>query len=171
MKARMLALACLLPLAIGLAQPRSAAAANHVSRNEAAIRRVYEGWAKALQARDIEGIMSFYAPDVVAYDIVPPLRYRGKDAYRKDYEEFLDLFDGPMEVEFRDLTVVAGRDVGFIHGLERVRGTMKNGQKFDAWIRVTSGLRKLNGQWLIVHDHVSVPADFDSGKAVLDLQP
>ena len=33
------------------------------------------------------------------------------------------------------------------------------------------GLRKMNGHWLIVHDHVSVPTDFESGKAMLDLKP
>jgi hypothetical protein len=29
----------------------------------------------------------------------------------------------------------------------------------------------MNGKWLIVHDHISVPADFESGKAMLDLKP
>jgi ketosteroid isomerase-like protein len=61
--------------------------------------------------------------------------------------------------------------VAFIHALERMSGTLKNGQKSDVWVRATSGLRKINGKWLIVHDHISVPADLDTGKAVLDLKP
>jgi len=48
---------------------------------------------------------------------------------------------------------------------------MKNGQPSDMWLRATSGLRKMNGKWLIVHDHVSVPIDFETGKAVLELKP
>jgi uncharacterized protein (TIGR02246 family) len=143
------------------------------SRDEAEIRALYDRWAKAFRAHDVDGILSVYAtgPDLVAYDIVPPLQYRGSDAYRKDYEEFLGQYDGPIDTEFRDLRIVAGGDVAFIHCLERIRGTLKNGQKSDVWVRATSGLRKLGGRWRIVHDHISVPADFESGKAVLDLKP
>ena len=139
--------------------------------NEAEIRDVYDRWAKAFKARDLDGIMSVYAPEVVAYDVVPPLRFVGKEAYRTDYQEFFKQFDGPLDVEYRDMRIVAGREVAFIHALERLSGTTKNGQKSDLWLRVTSGLQKINGKWFIVHDHVSVPADFETGKAVLDLKP
>ena len=139
--------------------------------NEAEIRQALDRWAKAFRAHDVNGVMSMYAPDVVAYDFVTPLQYVGRDAYRKDYEEFLALFDGPIEVEFRDMKVVAGADVGFVHTLEHLSGTMKNGQKIDFWGRCTSGFRKINGKWLDTHDHCSVPSDFDSGKALLDLKP
>jgi ketosteroid isomerase-like protein len=50
-------------------------------------------------------------------------------------------------------------------------GTLKGGQKSEVWLRVTSGLRRINGRWLIIHDHISAPADFATGKAVLDLKP
>lgn len=152
---------------------KSTASKTKMTSSEAEIRDVYDRWAKAFKARDLDGIMSVYAPDVtvVSYDVVPPLQYVGKEAYRKDYEEFLKQFDGPLDVEYRDMRVVAGRDVAFIHALERLSGTMKNGQKSDLWVRATSGLQKINGKWFIVHDHVSVPADFETGKAALDLKP
>jgi len=141
--------------------------------NEAAIRELYDRWASAFRARDIDGIMSVYTPGdaVVAYDIVPPLQYVGKEAYRKDYEVFLAQYDGPIDIEYRDLRIVASGNVAFLHALERISGTMKNGQKSDIWVRATSGLRKIKGKWLIVHDHISVPFDLNTGKAVLDLKP
>jgi len=144
------------------------------SNNDTAqIREMYDGWAKAFRVKDIDGIMSFYAPgdEVVAYDIVPPLQYRGAASYRKDYETFLGMYEGPLGVEFRDLRIMSSGDVGFVHAIERITGTMKNGQKTDLWLRATSGLRKINSKWLIVHDHISVPADFDTGKAMMDLKP
>lgn len=143
------------------------------SKNEAEIKDLYDRWAKVFEARDIEGIMSLYAPGdaVVAYDVVAPLQYKGKDAYRKDYLEFLAQYDGPIHVEYRDMRIMSSGDVGFIHALERFTGKLKNGQQTDFWLRSTSGLRKINGKWLIVHDHVSVPIDFESGKALLDLKP
>ncbi len=140
----------------------------------AEVQEVLDRWAKAFRAKDIDGIMAVYAAGdgVVAYDIVPPLQYRGKDAYRKNYVEFLDQYTGPIELELRDPHVVAGNDVAFIYSLERVSGTLKsNGQHSDLWIRASSGLRKIDGKWLIVHDHISDPADLATGKAVLDLKP
>jgi len=143
------------------------------AKSEAEIRDLYDRWAKAFRAHDLDGIMSVYAPGdtVISYDIVAPLQYVGRDAYRKDYEEFLAQYDGPIEIEYRDMRIVSGSDVAFLHALERMSGKLKNGQKSDLWVRATSGLRKINGKWFIVHDHISVPADLDTGKAVLDLKP
>ena len=141
------------------------------TNDEAEIRQAWERWAKAFRAHDIDGIMSMYSPEVVAYDFVPPLQYVGKDAYRKDYEEFVAQFDGPVDVEFRDMKIVVGGDVAYIYALEHFTGKMKNGQNLDLWGRCTSGFRKINGKWLDTHDHCSVPTDFETGKAALDLKP
>jgi len=169
-----LSLAVPLLLAAGVcSQTASRSHTTTANKNEAEIRALYDQWAKVFEARDIDGIMALYAPgdDTIAYDVVPPLQYKGRDAYRKDYLQFLDQYDGPVHVEYRDMRILCGSDVGFIHALERFTGKMKNGQQTDFWLRATSGVRKINGKWLIVHDHVSVPVDFDTGKAVLDLKP
>ena len=125
------------------------------------------------QIADIDAMMAVYASGatVVAFDVLPPLAKVGSESYRKNYKEFFAMYEGPLDVEFRDLRIVAGKDVAFIHCLERMSGTLKGGQKSDIWLRVTSGLRKINGKWLIIHDHISVPADFKTGKADLDLKP
>ena len=87
--------------------------------DEATIRALYDRWPKVLEAHDIEGIMANYAPGdaVVAYDVVAPLQYKGKDTYRKDYLEFLAQYDGPIQLEFRDMRVLSSGDVGFVHAL------------------------------------------------------
>src|SRR5215831_19709110 len=109
--------------------------------NEAEIKALYDQWAKAFEAKNIDGIMAIYAPgdDVIAYDVVPPLQYKGKDAYRKDYLEFLNQYDGPIHVEYRDMRIISSDDVGFVHALERFTGKLKNGQASDLWLRATSG--------------------------------
>ena len=143
----------------------------YAADDEGEIRQVWDRWAKAFRAHDINGIMSIYAPEVMAYDIVPPLQYAGKEAYRKDYEEFIAQYDGPIDTEFRNPIIVAGKEVAFIYSLERISGTLKNGQKSEVWVRATSGLRKINGRWLIVHDHISVPVNLETGKDMLELKP
>ncbi len=141
--------------------------------NDAEIRQVLDRWGKAFRAKDLDAVMAVYAPGdaTVAYDILPPLQRVGRDAYRKNYEEFFAQYDGPIDYELRDLRIVAGNDVAFLHSVERISGILKNGQKSEVWIRATSGLLKINGKWLIVHDHISAPVDFETGKAALDLKP
>jgi uncharacterized protein (TIGR02246 family) len=143
------------------------------ANDETEIRNVLDRWTKAFEAKDLNGVMSIYEPgkELLAYDIVPPLQYAGFDAYKKDYQEFFDGFQGPLHIEFRNLKITTGGTVAFATTLERISGTMKNGQNFDAWLRATECYRKTNGRWLAVHDHISVPADFDTGKAMLNLKP
>jgi len=152
-----------------LEMPKARTEAN----NEAEVRQLLDRWAKAFRAKDLNGIMSIYEPGqaLVSYDIVPPLQYTGFEAYKQDYPEFLDQFQGPIDIEYRDLKIIASDTVAFSRGLERMTGTLKNGQKFDAWMRFTEGYHKTNGHWLVIHDHISVPVDLDTGKAALDLKP
>jgi len=165
LKYSVLTIACFLFLEM----PKARTEAN----NEAEVRQLLDRWAKAFHAKDLNGIMSIYEPGqaLVSYDIVPPLQYTGFEAYKKDYREFLDQFQGPIDIEYRDLNIIAGDTVAFSRGLERMTGTLKNGQKFDAWVRFTEGYRKTSGHWLAIHDHISVPVDLDTGKAALDLKP
>ena len=39
------------------------------------------------------------------------------------------------------------------------------------WLRVTQIYRKSGGRWRVVHEHVSVPTNLETGKAALDLTP
>ncbi len=147
--------------------------ARTAGNDQAEIHQLLDRWAKAARAGDVNAVMSLYQPGnaLVAFDIVPPLQYLGFAAYRKDYQEFFDQFKGGLEVEYRDLTIEAGDKVAFSHGLERLSGTLKSGEKFDTWVRFTEGYRKTNGHWLAIHDHISVPVDLATGKAALDLKP
>jgi ketosteroid isomerase-like protein len=56
--------------------------------------------------------------------------------------------------------------VAFGHSLNRISGTLTNGSRTDLWVRWTTGFRKIDGSWLIAHDQVSVPLDFESGNVV-----
>jgi ketosteroid isomerase-like protein len=141
------------------------------SAAEKEIRGWLDRWTKAFTEMDVDSIMALYADDVVAYDVVPPLQYVGKAEYRTDYQQFLSQYEGSLHVEVRDLHVGATGDFGYAAGLELISGTLKNGQKSHVWLRFTSLYRKSDGHWLDFHDHVSVPADIETGKAMLDLKP
>ena len=139
--------------------------------NEAAIRELIDRFANAFRAKDVDAVMSFVARDIVSFDILPPLQAVGADTFVKHWQEFFDSYQSPMHVEFPDVRISAGDDVAFSHCLHRVKGTLKNGQETDWWLRWTACYRKTDGKWLIVHEQVSVPADLRSGKAMMDLKP
>jgi uncharacterized protein (TIGR02246 family) len=152
------------------AQTKNAALANSDEAATKEIRAWLDRWTKAFTQTDVDSIMALYTDDVVAYDVVPPLQYVGKAEYRIDYQQFFSRYES-LHVEVRDLHVGATGDLGYAAGLELISGTLKNGQKSNVWLRFTSLLRKSDGRWLDFHDHVSVPAEIESGKAVLDLKP
>jgi ketosteroid isomerase-like protein len=48
---------------------------------------------------------------------------------------------------------------------------MKDGEKMDLWMRSTMCFKNISGKWLITHEQYSVPVDFESGKALMNLKP
>ena len=143
------------------------------SNDEAEIKALEERFMAALKAKDIKAIMACYVPDqsLVVFDVVPPRQYVGAEAYRKDFEDFLGMFPGPVEAELSDLSVTADGKLGYGHSIQRLVATDKDGKRFDLTVRVTDGYRKVNGKWLIAHEHVSVPVDITTGKADLTSKP
>jgi uncharacterized protein (TIGR02246 family) len=147
-------------------------AKNSKTSDEAQIRGLVDTWMQALRAKDVNGVMSHYAPDIVAFDLAPPLEYRGADAYRKNWEAWFPTFRGPIGYEIRDLSIAATDDIAFCHSFNRITGTRTNNEKTDIWVRATVCFRKIDGKWKIVHEHQSVPFYMDgSDRAALDLKP
>lgn len=137
---------------------------------EAQIRTLVDDRARAIRAKDINRSVSNYAPDVLLFDVVNPLRYAGSHAVRKRVAEWFSLFQGAIGYEIRDLSIATGDGVAFSHHLYGVSGVQDAG-KIDMWVRATVCYRELDGKWMITHEHESVPFDVNSGKASLDLEP
>lgn len=140
------------------------------TKSESEIRSFIEDWKEALRRKDTDAIMSFYAPEVRLFDIIPPLEHKGHGAYRKIWEMCFPAFEGPIECETRDLSISAGDDMAYSHGLYRFWGTMTDGKVMDMWARGTVCYRKIDGKWRIMHDHHSVPVDMGTNQAMFDLK-
>ncbi len=111
--------------------------------------------AQAIRDKDIDAVMAHYAPDIVAYDFMPPLDVRSSADYRKNFERWFGSMLGPIDYEVSDLRVSMSESHAFCHALSHVKGTRKDGEKADYWVRVTTCFQKANGQWLVGHEHVS----------------
>jgi uncharacterized protein (TIGR02246 family) len=127
----------------------------------------------AVEAKDTDAIMKLYVPDrtLLVFDVTPPRQYIGAAAYRKDWQEFLDTFNGPITVNVTELDIVADRNLAYSHDIERYMGTDMQGKKVDFTVRVTDIYKRINGHWLVVHEHNSFPVDLDTGRADLNSKP
>ena len=143
--------------------------------DEAIIRGRIEDLVKALNAKDIDSVISFFAPNLVSFDIVPhfgALRYFGAENKRRAWQEAFATFSGPFSYELHELNVTTqGEELAFVHSFNHVRAALASGQITEMWVRWTACFRRIDGVWVIVHDHVSVPADLEHGRAVLNLTP
>ena len=137
------------------------------------IRALENRFVAAFKAKDVDAIMKAYAPDrmLVVFDVIPPRQYVGAAAYRKDWQTFLDSFDGPITVELIDLAGAADRNLAYSHSIQHVAGSDKQGKKLDLTVRVTDVYKKAHGRWLIIHEHVSVPVDLATDKPDLSSKP
>jgi uncharacterized protein (TIGR02246 family) len=137
----------------------------------AAIRARVAAFAQAIQARDLDGVMAVFAPRVLSFDLGPPLRHGGGEDFRRHWRALFQSWQGRFDYEVRDLEVAADGDVAFSHSLNRTAGSTTDGRAVERWLRWTACWRRIDGRWLIVHEHVSVPADVRTGQALLDLEP
>ena len=135
------------------------------------IKALIEDWAAAASARELDRIMAAYAPDVLAFDAVAQLRFKGAEAYRRHWQACLEMCSGPMIFEIHDLAIETAGDVAFGHYLIRCGGTGPDGEEQVGWMRGTVCCRQRQGQWAIAHEHLSVPFDMADGKALLGLEP
>ena len=67
-----------------------------------------------------------------------------------------------------DLDITVGGDVAYGRNIQYASFTDKDGKKMEVTVRVTDGYKKINGHWLISHEHVSVPVDLATMKPDLD---
>ena len=129
------------------------------NEDEAAIRQVIADWSAAVRRKDFDGILKSHSRDILMFDVPAPFQSEGIDAYRKTWEVFFGWMAGPPKFEFSDLRITAGHDVAFATGHGRCFGPDESGKPAELDFRLTMGLRKRNGQWIVEHEHHSVPAD------------
>jgi ketosteroid isomerase-like protein len=142
------------------------------TQDEAQIRELMTEWEAGVRAKDAKRLVSRFAPEIVQFTLAPPLKQANADD-PGELEKWFAGFEGPMDYEVRDLTITAGEDVAFCHSLNCLSATPQGSpQGFELWLRSTVGLRKIDGEWRITHEHTSTPFYMDgSFRSAVDLKP
>ena len=128
------------------------------SRDEARIRDLVEGWARAVRSKDLPGVLRSHSPDMLMFDVPPPFQLRGIEEYEKSWSLFFSWAHDPVVFDIKEMNVTAGSDVAFVAAAMQCSGREASGEDIELDFRLTIGLRKIDDQWIIVHEHHSIPA-------------
>jgi uncharacterized protein (TIGR02246 family) len=128
------------------------------SQDEAEIRSLIERWARAVREEDRAAIRRDHDPDILMFDVPPPLVSRGLDAYMATWETFFPRAEKPVAFDFCNVKVTCGADVAFATAIGKCVDIDPNGKREPLEFRLTMGLRKIGGRWRVVHEHHSLPA-------------
>jgi uncharacterized protein (TIGR02246 family) len=126
--------------------------------HEEQIRNLIEGWAAAVHRGDMEGVLADHADDIVMFDVPPPDDgVRGLEAYRETWPPFFEWQARGASFEIMSLEVTAGDDVAYAHALLRCGTREELDRRPETRLRLTVGLRREDGRWVVAHEHHSFP--------------
>jgi len=131
-------------------------AAVQPSDNETVVRALITEWARAVREGDMDGVLADHAEDIVMFDVPPPSAgVRGIAAYRETWPSFFEWQAGGGSFDILSLEVTAGEDLAFAHALLRCGTEEQLRQDPENHLRLTVGLRKQHGRWVVAHEHHS----------------
>jgi ketosteroid isomerase-like protein len=128
----------------------------------------------ACRAKDIDRLMALYSPHIVYFDVVPPLKFVGTDAVKRNFLRWFGEYAGPIGLETYGLEIAVSEGVAFAHMFHLDKGNThleERGNKAGMWVRSTACCQRSNHGWLITHEHISLPIDFRTGNVVMNLEP
>ncbi len=142
-----------------------------MSAIEDGIRAVVDERIAAVRAKDPGPLARRQAEGVSTFDVLPPLNAHGNAAVEARTKAWFDGYASNIGYDVEQLEIHADGEVAFCSFLYHVTGTLATGDEVSMWVRATLGLRRIDGEWKIVHDHESVPWDAETGQGRIDLTP
>jgi uncharacterized protein (TIGR02246 family) len=131
-----------------------------MTTDEQQIRTLIESWAAAVHRGDLDGVLADHANDIVMFDVPPPYQgVRGIEAYQQTWPEFFRWQADGASFEIESLEVAAGDDVAYAFALLRCGTPQELADNPDSRLRLTIGLRKHQGRWVVGHEHHSFADD------------
>ncbi|HEX3595044.1 MAG TPA: nuclear transport factor 2 family protein [Polyangiaceae bacterium] len=138
--------------------------------DETRIREDTTCWALAMSEKSVERVLQYYGSNAVTFGLAPPLQASADRASREAaLTEWFDTWDGRVDIDIRNLRLEIGPERAFAFSTNHISGKKKSGGYVELCVRSTVGYKKVDGRWLIVHEHQSVPFDMKTLEACVDL--
>ena len=124
--------------------------------DELEIRDLVLRWADAVHEGDLDTVLADHAEDIVMFDVPPPEDgVRGIEAYRATWPPFFEFQASGACFDIVELDVTAGTDVAWAWALLRCGREEHLREHPDQRLRLSLGLRKAAGRWVVAHEHHS----------------
>ena len=132
------------------------------------INQVIETYKTSVFAKDVDSLMRLYDERVMIFDAWDTWTYEGAVAWRKSVERwFSSLETGKVRVNLTDVQTTVGQELAVVNAIVTYTGVSPEGKDIHSLQNRITWVLRLNGaDWKIIHEHTSVPVDFDSSKAI-----
>lgn len=129
--------------------------------------------AAGVEAGDVNALMAMFydSPATFLFDYGPP-RSVSYEELHTGFVAALGGIDGSFRCEYPEIhSYLLSADAAWSWSIMRVGFKMRGGSQTDLIARVTDIWRKIDGHWVAVHEHSSVPVDVTTGTADLQSKP
>jgi len=138
--------------------------------DEARIRQLHEEFERAIAAKDLDRILAQYADELVAFDAIGPLQFKGVADYRAHWQRCFEFCQGEGFFETHELHVEVGGELAYSRMLNHCGGPNAEGQMQSAWMRGSRVWARRDGDWKVIHEHFSMPFDMQAGQVCMDAE-
>jgi ketosteroid isomerase-like protein len=133
--------------------------------DKAALRRAFDdwvaGWSIGTKPFSFERLKHVYAQDdtLLAFDAVSPTTtiISGWDNYTALWQPFMEQYTYWTWTPRNDLRTQINGDMALTTMTVDIKGTHKNGSKVNSRVHASLVWEKQNGEWVIIHEHISSP--------------
>lgn len=122
-------------------------------------------WDQAVVGQHVSDLVGQCADDIEIFDVSSQLS--GLNEYKTEWQKFSPYFSDEMSILRRDAKLYVSEALAILYCHSKVEHKALKGKLEMPWCRTTLCLKKINEQWLVVHQHISMPVDMITGKAVM----
>ncbi len=152
--ARAVVMAVLLMATLASAETKKAAKVASGAPDKAHLQKIWDAWSTL----DPANAAQFYASGPHVFFDIAPLKYADWDEYQKGVVTVLADFKTAKLTVNDDAEIHPAGTIVWATATVKEDATMKSGKREMGNFRWTVVFQKENGKWLIVHEHISVPA-------------
>jgi ketosteroid isomerase-like protein len=142
-------------VALGAKTTKRHKAASGSAFDKAYLQKIWDGWEQLDPAKQAQ----FYAKGKHMFFDVAPLKYSSWPEYQAGVAKELSDYKSAAFTVNNDAEIHScGNDCAWSAATVKQDATMKSGKRDIATFRWTAIFQRQQGKWLIVHEHVSMPA-------------
>ncbi len=137
---------------------------NNDPNAEKEIHALIEEWSKYLHEKNADRLVQKYTNETVTFDV--GTQRKGQQQIKQLWVDCFPYFQGDVNIERKNLTVHVEGNLAIMHCYSKLSADTAPSKDQSLWVRSTVCYRKIEEQWKVIHDHISVPVDFMEGKPI-----